>query len=436
MKHIFKLASATTMIALVSLGSITPAYAAEAQSISLNGTDLNGASDISASFSPTVTTPTGTTEVKFILDGNYLGKDTTAPYSWPIETTTGNHKLKVRSDGSKKVTTEVNFTVGSAQTTPAKPTTPPVKPPVTPTPPVSTPTTPPATGGAVTTSAQLEAALKSATPGSTITVADGTYTGDFTASAEGQVNKPITLTGSSKVILTTGNVKKGYGLHITGDYWVVKNINVTQSGKGIVLDGSEGTILDTVNVGQIGDEAVHFRKNSSNGQIINSTIHDTGLKSPSYGEGVYIGTAKSNWSSIMGSSSTPDKSDNVLVKNNNIYNTTTEGIDIKEGTTGGTVSGNTFTNSGYSGENYGDSWVDVKGNNYTITGNRGSQTLLDAFQIHQALKGWGNNNSFSNNTVTDGVKGYLVNVQSGITGTSVSCQTTLAKQGLSNIACA
>lgn len=418
--------------------SINPAVAAEnpssaaAQTIIVNGANLQGA-NTNSSFTATVTdVPAGTKEVTFILDGVFLGTDKTAPYTWNVSTAKGNHTLKARSEtAATKLSTASDFTAGSSVTAPVIKPVPVI---VTPAPAPVKPTPVPA-GKTVSTSAQLVTALKTATAGSTIFVADGIYVGDFDATASGKAGSPISLVGTPKAVLTTGNVGSGYGLHITGDYWNVKGISVTNSAKGIVLDGSESTTLDNVDVGNIGEEAVHFRANSSNGKVINSNIHDTGKKKADYGEGVYIGTAKSNWKSIMGSSSTVDASNNTLVQNNRISNTTAEGIDAKEGTTGGKILDNTFTNSGYSGANYGDSWVDLKGNEYTVSGNVGSATKLDAFQVHQALKGWGNNNKFSKNTVTSDVPGYLVSVQSGVTGTTIACQVTNAKQGLSNITC-
>ena len=63
-----------------------------------------------------------------------------------------------------------------------------------------------------------------------------------------------------------------------------------------MLDGSVGTVIDGVEVFDIGDEGVHFRSCSSDGVLRNSFIHDTGRNSPQYGEGVYVGSANSNWS--------------------------------------------------------------------------------------------------------------------------------------------
>ena len=165
------------------------------------------------------------------------------------------------------------------------------------------------------------------------------------------------------------------------------------------------------------------------------TSAGAGLTTAAYGEGIYVGSAKSNWASIMGSATTPDRSDNVLIEKNAIINTTAEGIDIKEGTTGGRIIQNTFHRAGWSGENSADSWVDIKGNRYTISGNTGDATLLDAFQVHSVLTGWGGKNAFSWNTVKGGVPGYEVNMASKTPGNTVKCDSTVAAQGLTNIDC-
>jgi hypothetical protein len=287
----------------------------------------------------------------------------------------------------------------------------------------------------VRTSSALVAALKAAKPGQTISLADGTYTGKFVAAANGTAAAPIRLVGSRKAVLTTGKISSGYALHITGDRWRVTGLTVRTAAKGIVLDGSVDTVLSGLDVGTIGLEGVHFRAGSSGGILEKSLIHDTGVTKPKYGEGVYIGSAQSNWSSIMGSGSKPDRSDRVTVRGNVISNTPAEGVDAKEGTTGGVISGNRFVRSGYSGANSADSWIDLKGNGYAVTGNTGSGTKLDAIQVHTVLAGWGNGNRISGTGVSGGVSGYEVWVHTKSTGTVVTCKSSSAAKGLTNTRC-
>jgi hypothetical protein len=419
--------------------------------ISVGGAALDG-SQQPATFTVTVTPPAGVTEVKFVLDGVYLGQTSFEPYQFSVTATPGAHRLAVHWSGPTGDRVTAAFTVAGVAA-PASKAPPAPKAPKTPAPPTGGSTTPPvptpsatptatpspsaSTGGvvSVSTSAGLTKALATALPGQTISLADGNYTGKFVASASGRQNAPITLRGSHSAVLSAGGISSGYGLHVTGSYWVIEGISVSESGKGIVLDGSQHTTLSGVDVGFIGDEGVHFRHDSAYSSIVGSTVHDTGLKAPGFGEGIYVGSAVSNWGTVMGSATTPDRSDYVVVEGNHIVNTAAEGVDIKEGTTGGAILGNVFTNAGYSGANSGDSWVDVKGNGYVVSGNSGSGTKTDAFQVHQAAPGWGNGTVFSANAPVAGVPGYLVNVGPRVTGTVVKCQATGAKLGLSNISC-
>jgi hypothetical protein len=291
----------------------------------------------------------------------------------------------------------------------------------------------------VSTSDELVDALDDAKAGDTIALGDGSYTGRFVAAAEGSDESPITLTGARAAVLSTGSYSSGFALHITGSHWIVDGISVTKSGKGIVLDGSEHTTIRDVEVGGIGAEGVHFRAGSSDGILEESDIHDTGVRQPAFGEGVYIGSSYKNWRTVTGSSARPDRSDRVVVRDNVISTTTGEGVDAKEGTTGGSITGNTFRRAGFSGKNSADSWIDVKGNGYTVSGNSGSDALLDAIQVHTVREGWGKKNVFSDNTVLGDVAGFTVWVDKKSVGTTVECHDAKAdtdgEKGLSNLDC-
>jgi hypothetical protein len=288
----------------------------------------------------------------------------------------------------------------------------------------------------VATSAQLKSALASASAGQTIVLKDGTYKGTFVLANSGTSGSPITVTGSRRAILTTGSQSSGYGLSVTGDYAMLKGFSVTNSGKGIVLDSSNKSKVVGVDVGRTGSEGIHVRTSSSDVVISDSVVHDTGLTKAGSGEGIYIGSSVNNWGTIMGSSSKPDASDRVLVQNNTLRNTAAEGIDIKEGTTGGRVLNNVFDNAGFSGENNADSWIDVKGNNYVLTGNSGNKASTDAIQVHDVLTGWGRGNTFTGTTITGHVPGYEINIAVPASNKNVvNCKTTAAQRGLSNQTC-
>jgi hypothetical protein len=221
-------------------------------------------------------------------------------------------------------------------------------------------------------------------------------------------------------------------LHLDGaDYWRFVGFTVRNSQKGVMADGTNHAVISGLTVEQIGDEAIHLRKFSSDNVVEGNTIRDTGQRKDKFGEGVYIGTANSNWATITGGA--PDTSDRNVVRNNTISATTAESIDLKEGTTGGTVTGNTFDGSALTGA---DSWVDVKGNGWTITNNTGNHSPADGFQTHQVYDGWGSGNTFAGNTANVDGPGFGFHLAPVLTN-RVACsnKATGAAQGLANIAC-
>lgn len=263
----------------------------------------------------------------------------------------------------------------------------------------------------VTNSIELKLALKTAKPGDEILLKDGLYQGNFViaASSSGTKEKPIILTGSRNAILDANTTQTGYVLYLQANFWIIKGITLQNGLKGLVTDEASFNIIDNIKVTQVGEEAIHFRKFSKHNIIKNSEVSYTGLKTPDYGEGIYIGTAYSNWSKI--SNGEPDKCDSNQVINNKIGPfVAAECIDIKEGTTGGLIKGNSFESKGIVGANYADSWIDVKGNYYIIENNIGNNSqpsvLLDGYQVNCAFNGWGNYNEFKNNTSNVNSQGY------------------------------
>ncbi|THC48889.1 right-handed parallel beta-helix repeat-containing protein [Streptomyces sp. A1499] len=281
----------------------------------------------------------------------------------------------------------------------------------------------------VSTAAQLKAALTGASPGDTIHLAEGSYSGNFTTSVAASAGSRITLTGSSKAVLKAGG---GYGLHLNGAaYWTVKGITVTGGQKGIMIDSARGVVVDGVTVHGLDMEGVHFRKSSRDGVIRNSRVYDTGNDGRGMGEGVYVGTANT----------LSDKSDNVRILGNTIGpGVGGEAVDIKEGTTGGTVSGNTFDGEGLTGVHYDDSWIDVKGNGYVIENNTGKNTTNNGYETHSQQPGWGCGTVFRGNrsTLTGATGGKQLAIN--VTNHSGSCKTTVhasntvtGGKGLTNI---
>ncbi|MCH8621994.1 right-handed parallel beta-helix repeat-containing protein [Undibacterium sp. TS12] len=296
----------------------------------------------------------------------------------------------------------------------------------------------------VTNAKELQDAIGKVKAGDVIQLAAGTYKDKFVIkNKSGKADQPIQLTGpagSSAAVLANSG---GYGLYLDhANYWIIDGITINNSGKGIILDTSTNNVLQNLTVHDVDDEGIHFRAFSTDNVLKNSHIYNTGKKQAGFGEGVYIGSANSNWCTYT--SCNPDKSDRNKVLTNSIGpNVRAEGIDIKEGSSDGLIQGNTFDGSGISGENYADSVIDVKGNNYAITGNTvnnhptsSDKNLLDGFQIHQAYTGWGKNNKFSSNRFNLNTKGYGINVQSGLIG-NIVCDNNSATNttgGVANVA--
>ncbi len=289
-------------------------------------------------------------------------------------------------------------------------------------------------GTVVTTADDLQAALDAARPGDVIQLAPGRYPGNFTLTASGTADQPITLCGTTESVLDGGDPEDGYVVHLDhAAYWHLVGFTVTNGQKGVMADGTVGSVIQGLTVTMIGDEAIHLRRFSTDNTVVGNTVDTTGLRREKFGEGIYVGTAESNWCDISGCA--PDTSDRNLVEGNVIRNTTAESIDIKEGTTGGVVRGNTFDGSGMT-EDGADSWVDVKGNDWLIEGNSGANSLLDGFQTHEILDGWGTRNVFRANSAAVNGPGFGFSLTPARDNV-VTCDNTAsgAGEGLSNVSC-
>ncbi|WP_061300121.1 hypothetical protein [Herbidospora cretacea] len=270
----------------------------------------------------------------------------------------------------------------------------------------------------VTTAEELTGALAQAQPGDVIFMEPGEYQGHFVAAAKGTKDQPIFVCGSRDAIIDGGGVKEGYAFHLNeADYWRLIGFTVRHAQKGVMADKSNFNVVQDLDVNHIGDEGIHFRNFSSDNIAQYNIIWGTGLRRDKYGEGVYFGTAESNWATFSGGQM--DKSDRNIARGN-VIRATAESIDIKEGTTGGKIIGNIFDGSALTGDGHNDSWVDVKGNGYLIERNTGRGTSADGFQTHKIINGWGTGNTFRLNVIDlGGSGGYGINDTAG--GNTIAC---------------
>ena len=311
---------------------------------------------------------------------------------------------------------------------------------VSPTPtPATTPTAPasaacPQPTVPVSTAGELQAALDEAAPGAVIGLAPGSYPGTFTLARSGTPEAPLTVCGPADAVLDGGRIDDGYVLHLDGvSDVVVSGFSIRNGQKGLMADRTTRSVISGLTVSRVGDEAIHLRDHSTDNLVTGNTISETGARKPKFGEGIYVGTAESNWCDITDCE--PDASDRNTISGNTISATTAESIDIKEGTSGGTVEGNVFDGSALE-EDDADSWVDVKGNDWVIAGNSGTDSPADGFQTHEIVDGWGTRNVFRGNTAAVNGPGHGFSITPELDNV-VECSNTAsgAGEGLSNLEC-
>lgn len=260
----------------------------------------------------------------------------------------------------------------------------------------------------VTNTDELIAALDDAQAGDEIILKEGIYQNDkwlgewsaFHSYGEGTAENPITIRSEDpeKPATISGVTQENKNaLYIFGDYWIIKDLRVTNAQKGIMLDNSNYSIITGCEVFDIGTEAIHLRDNSSYCIVEDCYVHDTGTYKPEYGEGVYIGSSKNtegygyecHYNTVRNCQFGP--------------NIAADHVDIKEYTLGTIVENCTFDGTGMQGKNGGNSFIEVKGNNAIIrynTGYRnGCENVLYAFDANVQLDGWGQNNKIYDNTV-------------------------------------
>ncbi len=260
----------------------------------------------------------------------------------------------------------------------------------------------------VSNTEELLVALDDAKSGDEIILKEGLYKQEewvgvwavFYAEANGTAEKPIIIRSEDPehpAVLSGKSVTDKVGLRIKGSYWEIRDLEIHTAAKGIFLEQSEHSIISGCEVYDIGGEAIHIIDDSSYNLVENCYVHDTGKDTPQYGEGVYIGSSHKateygfdcHYNTVRGCKFGP--------------NITADHVDIKEYTVGNLVEYCTFDGTGIMGQNGGDSFVEVKGNECIVrynTGYRnGCEKMVYAFDMNVQLDGWGQNNKVYDNTV-------------------------------------
>lgn len=262
----------------------------------------------------------------------------------------------------------------------------------------------------VSTVAELTSATLGAKAGDTIWVAPGKYElpssncqndkfvnetgrdcGLIWLGADGTKNNPVVLAGSDPTNppeIYSSDYKHNYGIHVTGNYVILKNLKIHSFSKGVVFDNSVGALMEDCEVYHTGNEIVHVRDSSQQVTLNRNFIHGSGYEIARYGEGIYVGTYNTGWASsqqadrdagFWGTDASQHRYsgydwrvNDTKITCNIVSGTTAENIDVKEGTVRGIVQGNMFIGDSldYNGEvSYDDANIDMKGAFWTVTGN-------------------------------------------------------------------
>jgi hypothetical protein len=161
--------------------------------------------------------------------------------------------------------------------------------------------------------------------------------------SNGKAGQPITFGGYG-----SGNLPKFDGLYdysgfsgvtINGRAWIVLDgLHLYRFTKGIWIDIAASNItIRNSRISDIGGECVGIKGNVKNVTIEVNVIHDCGQKEIN-GEGVYVGTDPLKAQGI------PDRTMNIVIRNNQIYNTKNEAVELKAGTSNCIIQNNLIHN--------------------------------------------------------------------------------------------
>lgn len=227
----------------------------------------------------------------------------------------------------------------------------------------------------VSNSRQLKEYLRVVSPGDTIQLRDGFYSGTFVANRIARANAPIRVVGSRRAIFSN---PRGTALYVTGQYWWLRGFTVTNSRRGIAVQNGKHNLLERITVRNMEEDGIALRQDSDDNTIRDCSISRTGLRLPQYGFGVTIGSdERQSYRGYV------DRSDSNSIVNSRFQTSTAaEAIHAYEGTCCGTIRDNFFDGRPITGNGLQNRcWVTISGNNYRISNNEGRSTAMDGFRV-------------------------------------------------------
>jgi hypothetical protein len=185
-------------------------------------------------------------------------------------------------------------------------------------------------------SAALGSALYAAQPGDQIQLAPGTYSGTVTISRRGTATDSITLCGPATAIVAGA-------VNVTdASYWRLQGFQVKGGWIGLQVRRSVRNRISGLEIHSVGYSGIKLTEGSSYNVVTGNWIHHTGKTAPQYGEGVYVGEGQSSATSAQRVADY-----NVIEGNRFGPYVTAEHFDVKLGTQGNVVRGNTHDATGF-----------------------------------------------------------------------------------------
>ena len=173
----------------------------------------------------------------------------------------------------------------------------------------------------------LNEILNGFSKGDTVLVKPGVYGKVYLSDKNFTADNPLIVRsdGTGTVLVQGDTVSRGSSLDITRcSYIVIEGLSFTGSMWGIYVKNSEHIILKKNEIYHTGQEGCHIGRTSKYVDVIENTIHHTGLFNPKWAEGVYIGSGS------YGRQGFPDNCEYIWVEGNQIYETgNAEGINVK-----------------------------------------------------------------------------------------------------------
>lgn len=187
---------------------------------------------------------------------------------------------------------------------------------------------------------EIDKAITATEPGDVICLSAGVYPSFKIKNVSGKSDLPITIrpVKENTVAIEKTNSSSA-GIFIDNSHHIeISGLSVTGGLYGVNIIGSSDITLSNNIIHSVGQEGIQIKSrlgnDTSNINVINNFIHDTGLRTPQYGEGIYIGNMEPNSGTVQ----------NIYIHKNTFSNINNEAIDIKPNASPVHVIGNVFNN--------------------------------------------------------------------------------------------